>query len=133
MNVWTTKSLLAGRIIFIFANMNERATDIFRALSDPTRLRIVHLLRAGELCVGDLVSVLGVPQPTASRHLAQLRKLGLITSRKNSYWTFYALSPATTPLRQKLYELLDADTAGRKRDERRLASLRRSGGCCPAD
>ncbi|MFL5410518.1 MAG: ArsR/SmtB family transcription factor, partial [Myxococcales bacterium] len=42
---------------------------MFRALSDPTRLRIVHLLRDGPLCVGDLVTVLRVAQPTASRHL----------------------------------------------------------------
>jgi ArsR family transcriptional regulator len=112
--------------------MVERPTDIFRALADPTRLRILHLLRAGELCVGDLTTVLRVPQPTASRHLTHLRKLGLITARKNSYWTFYALAPARTPLRRRLLELLDADTTGRARDERRLAAVRRSSGCCPA-
>ncbi len=111
--------------------MVERPTEIFRALADPTRLRILHLLRSGELCVGDLVTVLGVPQPSASRHLTHLRKLGLIRARKNSYWTFYALAPARTPLRQKLFELLDADTVGRRKDERRLAAVRRSGGCCP--
>ena len=113
--------------------MVERATDVFKALGDPTRLRILHLLRAGELCVGDLVTVLAVPQPTASRHLMHLRKLGLITARKNSYWTYYALAPARTPLRKKLLELLDADRAGRAKDERRLAAVRKSGGCCPAD
>jgi ArsR family transcriptional regulator, arsenate/arsenite/antimonite-responsive transcriptional repressor len=58
---------------------------MFRSFSDPTRLRIVHLLRDREMCVGDLVSVLRVPQPTASRHLAYLKRAGLITSRKNSY------------------------------------------------
>jgi len=48
------------------------ATDInrmFRAFSDPIRLRTLHLLLGGEMCVGDLVEVLQVPQPTASRHL----------------------------------------------------------------
>jgi ArsR family transcriptional regulator len=110
--------------------MVERPTDVFRALSDPTRLRILHVLRKGELCVGDLVTVLDVPQPTASRHLTLLRKIGLITARKKSYWTFYALAPARTGLRAKLLELLDADTKGRSRDESRLKALRRSGGCC---
>ena len=111
--------------------MVDRSTDIFRALADPTRLRILHILRTGELCVGDLVSVLSIPQPTASRHLMLLRRVALITARKNSYWTFYSLAPATTPLRAKLLELLDADTNDRVRDRKRLAAIRRSGGCCP--
>jgi ArsR family transcriptional regulator len=89
------------------------------------------LLSAGELCVGDLVTVLAVPQPTASRHLAYLKRAGLITARKNSYWTFYALAPARTPLRRKLLECLAADGAGRARDAKRLAAVRRNGGCCP--
>jgi ArsR family transcriptional regulator len=111
--------------------MVEDATQLLRVVSDPTRVRILHLLRSGELCVGDLVTVLGVPQPTASRHLTALRKTGFITARKNSYWTFYALAPARTVLRRKLRECLDADVAGRSRDRKRLAAIRRNGGCCP--
>lgn len=111
--------------------MVESAIQLFRAISDPIRLRILHLLRSGELCVGDLVTVLGVPQPTASRHLAYLRKTGLITSRKNSYWTFYALAPAPTELRRRVLECLDADAAGRAKDAKRLAAIRTRGGCCP--
>lgn len=109
----------------------EDATKLFRAVSDPTRVRILHLLRSGELCVGDLGTVLGVPQPTASRHLTELRKAGLITARKNSYWTFYTLAPARTALRRKLLECLDADVAGRSKDKKRLKAIRRNGGCCP--
>ena len=71
---------------------------LFRALSDKTRLRILNLLQAGELCVCDLVSVLGVPQPTASRHLAYLRKVGLVTVRKEGVWCYYRLAPANTDL-----------------------------------
>ena len=111
--------------------MVEEATHLLRVMADPIRWRILHLLGAGELCVGDLVTVLGVPQPTASRHLAYLKKAGLISARKNSYWTFYALAPAGTPLRRKRLECLEADTAGRARDARRLAAVRRKGGCCP--
>ena len=62
---------------------------MFRAFSDPTRLRILHLLAAGELCVGDIVSVLKVPPPTASRHFGYFRGAGLISPRKKSYWTFF--------------------------------------------
>ena len=47
---------------------------MFRAFSDRTRLRILHLLRGGELCVCDLVAVIDVPQPKISRHLAYLRR-----------------------------------------------------------
>jgi ArsR family transcriptional regulator len=111
--------------------MVESASQLFRVMADPTRLRILHLLRAGELCVGDLVTVLDVPQPTASRHLAYLKRAGLITARKNSYWTFYSLAPARTQLRRKLLECLEADGAGRARDAKRLAAVRRNGGCCP--
>ena len=55
---------------------------IFRALSDRTRLRILNLLQGGELCVCHIVSVLDSPQPTVSRHLAYLRKAGLVVARK---------------------------------------------------
>lgn len=111
--------------------MVDRAPFLFRALADPTRLRILHLLRSGELCVGDIVSILRAPQPTTSRHLMYLRRAGLIASRKNSYWTFYALAPARTALRKKLLECLDADAEGRARDEKRLAKIRAGSGCCP--
>jgi ArsR family transcriptional regulator len=124
-------SLPWSRIISKCPNMVEEATRLFRVVADPTRRRILHLLRAGELCVGDLVTVLGVPQPTASRHLGELKRAGLIVARKNSYWTFYALAPARTTLRRKLFECLDADVAGRSRDLKRLAAVRRRGGCCP--
>lgn len=111
--------------------MVEDATKLFRAMSDPIRVRILHLLRSGDLCVGDIVTVLRVPQPTASRHLTALRKAGLITARKNSYWTFYALAPAHSALHRKLIECLDADVAGRSKDKKRLNAVRRAGGCCP--
>lgn len=107
---------------------------MFRAFSDPTRLRILHLLRGGEMCVGDLVSVLRVPQPTASRHLAYLRRAGLITSRKNSYWTYYTLKPARTTFHRKLIECLDTcfrDVPELSKDLARAQKLRATGGCCP--
>lgn len=107
---------------------------MFRAFSDPTRLRILHLLRGADMCVGDLVSVLRVPQPTASRHLAYLRRAGLITARKRSYWTYYGLTPARTMLHLKLIECLDACTPNvpaLARDTATAQRLRAKGGCCP--
>jgi ArsR family transcriptional regulator, arsenate/arsenite/antimonite-responsive transcriptional repressor len=80
---------------------------LFRALSDRTRLRILNLLTTGELCVCDLVSVLGVPQPTVSRHLAYLRKVGLVTARKEGVWCYYQLSPATTELELSLGKCIE--------------------------
>jgi ArsR family transcriptional regulator len=79
----------------------------FRAFSDRTRLRILHLLRGGELCVGTLVEVLDAPQPTVSRHLGYLRKAGLVAARKKGLWTFYRLAPARGAVHRKLVECLD--------------------------
>src|SRR5260370_9445282 len=69
---------------------------VFRTLADTTRLRILHLLDEGPLCVGDLVSVLAVPQPTASRHLAYLRKSGLVLHERLGQWSFYQLPPPSS-------------------------------------
>ncbi len=91
----------------ITAPKTRRVDQLFKALSDRTRLRIMCLLRGGELCVCDLVSALRVPQPRASRHLAYLRAAGLVFTRKEGYWTYYRLSPAANTLHSKLLECLD--------------------------
>lgn len=105
---------------------------IFRALSDRTRLRILNLLRAGELCVCDIVSVLDVPQPTASRHLAYLRRAGLVLARKEGLWHYYRLMSAHTSFHKKLLECLAEckDVAPElAKDEKQLRSAGRSN-CC---
>lgn len=79
---------------------------LFRAFSDRTRLRILHLLQDGELCVCDLVSVLRVPQPTASRHLAYLRRSGLVRVRKDRSWSYYSLAEPRNSFHAKLLECL---------------------------
>ena len=83
-----------------------RVEAIFRALSDRTRLRIVNMLLGGERCVCDLVDFLGVPQPTASRHLAYLRRVGLVLVRKEGPWCYYRLVPARGPFFAKLMACL---------------------------
>jgi ArsR family transcriptional regulator len=67
----------------------------FRALGDPTRIRILHLLLAapsGECCVGDLVAALNAPQSRVSTHLACLRWCGLVQTRRESRQVYYRVA-----------------------------------------
>ena len=108
---------------------------MFRAFSDRTRLRILHVLRGGELCVGDIVESLRAPQPRISRHLAYLRKANLVAVRKAGLWSHYSLAPAKTPFHRKLLECLGkcfAEVPELQADDARAAKVRKSGGCCPA-
>jgi ArsR family transcriptional regulator len=69
----------------------SNVADIFRALADPTRLRILALLRAMELSVGELAQVLGQSQPRVSRHVRILIEAGLAERRKEGSWVFLSL------------------------------------------
>lgn len=106
----------------------------FIALSDVTRLRILNLLRGGELCVGDLVRLLAVPQPKASRHLACLRKAGLVTARREGLWSFYVLAKPANEFHRVLLSALEVGLNEPPEfiaDTQSAAELRRIGGCCP--
>ncbi len=108
----------------------HRVDLLFRAFSDRTRLRILHMLRDGELCVCHIVDVLGVPQPKASRHLAYLRKAGLVKARREGQWSYYRLAPARTAFHQKLLDCLSCcfnDVPELAKDSKRLAGRK---GCC---
>lgn len=108
----------------------NRVDLLFRAFSDRTRLRILHMLRDGELCVCHIVDVLGVPQPKASRHLAYLRKAGLVKARKQGQWSYYQLAPARTAFHQKLLDCLSCcldDVPELAKDAKRLGIRK---GCC---
>ena len=101
--------------------------EIFRALGDPTRLRIVTLLRAMELSVGELAQVLGQSQPRVSRHVRILVEAGLASRRREGSWVF--LTPAPSVLAVPLFALLDAAVqAGgdhwMKADAARLSAVR---------
>ncbi len=105
---------------------------VFRTLADTTRLRILHLLDEGPLCVGDLVSVLAVPQPTASRHLAYLRKSGLVLDERRGQWSFYQLAPPVSDFHERVLATLRTAVSRQTRvDQSALRALRRTGGCCP--
>lgn len=69
-------------------------SETFRVLGDPTRLRIVHALSGGELCVCDLANVLGAAQSTVSHSLRALRQLRLVRYRKEGKIAYYALDDA---------------------------------------
>jgi ArsR family transcriptional regulator len=66
---------------------------LFSALADRTRLRLLNLMADREVCVCYFIDVLKAPQPTISRHLAYLRRAGLVASRKDGKWMHYRLSP----------------------------------------
>lgn len=69
-----------------------KMTDIFKVLSDPTRLKIVLALEGNELCVGDLAIVTGLSQSSVSHHLKTLRQLNLARFRRQGKMTFYSLA-----------------------------------------
>lgn len=84
------------------------ATRVFRALSDPTRLRTLCLLLSGELCVCDIVNTLRVPQPMISRHLAYLKQSGLVEARREGLWMHYQLSTPTSEIHESVMSVLKA-------------------------
>ena len=71
----------------------DQLETLFKALGDRTRLRILALLAAGEVCVCNIHESLNLPQPTVSRHLAYLRRSGLVDTRREGVWMHYRLSP----------------------------------------
>jgi len=77
---------------------------VFKALADTTRLRILGLLLAGEVCVCNIHDSLGLPQPKVSRHLAYLRRAGLVAARKEGLWVHYRLARLEDPVMQALVD-----------------------------
>jgi len=70
---------------------------LFRALADPTRLRLINLVAKQEVCVCYFVEVIGVPQPKISRHLAYLRRAGIVAARREGKWMHYKLVVPSDP------------------------------------
>ncbi|MFZ1009784.1 MAG: metalloregulator ArsR/SmtB family transcription factor [Candidatus Sulfotelmatobacter sp.] len=64
---------------------------LFRALADSTRLRLINLMAEQEVCVCYFTEAIGVPQPKISRHLAYLRRAGLVASRREGKWMHYRI------------------------------------------
>ena len=72
--------------------------SLFKALADATRLRILGLLTTGEVCVCHIHESLRIPQSKASRHLAYLRRVGLVETRRDGLWVHYRLAEAADPI-----------------------------------
>lgn len=107
--------------------------EIFKALGDETRLRMVNLLRKGELCVCEIEAVLGVSQSNASRHLTKLKNSGIITFYKKSQWVYYKLDDNFLQLNSQLIGFLDENFASNqlfKKDIDSLLALKEKDMCC---
>ena len=85
----------------------DQLDTVFKAFADPTRLRLLCLLRGGgEVCVCDLVATLQLPQAKVSRHLAYLRRAGLVETRREGQWIHYRLSRAQDAVHAKMLQCL---------------------------
>src|ERR1044071_8633691 len=95
----------------------------YKALADSTRLRILALLVDGEVCVCDIHDTLRLPQPTASRHLAYLRRVGLVTARREGTWMHYRMAPGLHPVIAGIIQTAGhamSHVAGTDRDRQRF-------------
>jgi ArsR family transcriptional regulator, arsenate/arsenite/antimonite-responsive transcriptional repressor len=103
---------------------------VLQALGDQTRLRILGLLLSGEVCVCHIHESLGISQPKASRHLAYLRRAGIVDTRREGLWVHYRLADTTDPLIQTISSVV-THTLGHLQTVRRdAARLERKTGCC---
>ena len=101
---------------------------LFAALSDPTRLRLLNLMDGREVCVCYFVEILGQGQPKISRHLAYLRRAGVVAARREGKWMHYRIVvPASTGAAKILRETLTV----LREDKRMQADLiRLNKACC---
>ena len=113
--------------------MNKSLAELeglFKALADETRLRILGLLLTGEVCVCHIHESLRISQPKASRHLAYLRRAGLVETRRDGLWVHYRLAESPNPvvvtIRQAVAHAL-GHLDGIHRDAERL---QKKTGCC---
>lgn len=107
---------------------------MFQAFCHRMRLRILHLLDQGEMCVGNIVAILQSPQPKVSRHLAVLKKAKLVTVRREGQWIHYSLAPVQSTFHQKLLECAANcfhEVTEIRGDKQRLEAMRSlDSGCC---
>jgi ArsR family transcriptional regulator len=121
----------------------DQLESVFKALADKTRLRILALLGNNEVCVCHLHDSLGLPQPTVSRHLAYLRRAGLVDVRRDGVWMHYQVSRSLEPAVQTVVNAavealtnVRTTAADRKQFERTFGQMyvmsTPSGGACCA-
>ena len=114
----------------------EELVLVAKALSDPSRVRILRALRSRELCVCELCDALGMTQSTLSTHLQVIRASGLVCVRKEGKWMYYAIASTGKRLLNALFQSFDGSLkadATLRRDAtklRRRLSLRDGDACC---
>jgi ArsR family transcriptional regulator len=109
----------------------DASTRLFKAFADPVRLRLLNLLSSQqEICVCHLHEALGLPQPTVSRHLAYLRKHGLVVGRKEGLWVHYRLAKPRTNLHRELLGTLTTCVKDLESFQQDRARLARAIPCC---
>jgi arsenate reductase/ArsR family transcriptional regulator len=106
----------------------EHFSTLAKALSDPQRLRAFMALRQGELCVCQIIQLLGLAPSTVSKHMTILKSAGLVQSRKDSRWVHYRLAqPAQHHATQQIIALATAlleDDSDILKDQQSLASIK---------
>lgn len=106
---------------------------ILKALADENRVRILNLLRNGELCVCDIEAVLGIKQSNTSRHLNRLKVAEIIASEKKSQWVYYRLKDETF-VKFPFLSIIINDEMSKidvcKKDLELLERIEASGRCC---
>ncbi len=103
---------------------------LFKALADATRLRILGLLLTGEVCVCHIHESLKIPQPKASRHLAYLRKAGLVDARREGLWMHYRLADLPDPLLQSIADTVRHALTHLDAVHKDAGRLQKKTGCC---
>ena len=109
------------------------SVELLRALADETRLRILNLLSRRELCVCQIVEVLGTGQSKVSRHLAHLRHAGLVSDRREGLWIYYSLTQPSGRLHGQLTAWLkqgENEVPMAAADLEGLGNLRECGDLC---
>jgi ArsR family transcriptional regulator, arsenate/arsenite/antimonite-responsive transcriptional repressor len=105
--------------------------SLFRALADPIRLRLLNLIAGSEICVCFLVEILGMSQPKISRHLAYLRRAGLVAIRSDGKWVHYRLAEPTDETAAAILQATLRQLRGRPEMQRDAARLRSAACCAP--
>lgn len=82
----------------------DQMVMLFNALADPTRLRLLNLMRDGEVCVCFFVEILKEAQPKISRHLAYLRRAGIVHARRDGKWMHYGITRPEQPVMARILE-----------------------------
>ena len=84
----------------------EKLAECLKALSDPTRLRILSLLENGELCVCDIMEGLGLPQSRVSRHMSFLKNSGWVNGTRKGKWVYYRLAEPDDKIQVRVLDIL---------------------------